>query len=183
MDKVTAATQQITGDVVTAVAEQANDFVKEASNKAAREKALTLGDQIANYTCDNLNAEIPRIIDSVIDTTESKLRTKIDSEEFTTDFINVLQTKLLQDKEYSEKFLSKFDRLFDMIIKDAKVRHDKKESRTDEINSLKLEIAELNYKLNTPRVAQYAAGYHKRTKRSRKSGGKKTKRVRFSTKK
>ena len=183
MDKVTAATQQITGDVVTAISEQANDFVKEASDKAAFDKALTLGEQIANYTCDNLNAKIPTIVTSVTNETINKLRTKIDSEQFTTDFINVLQTKLLEDEKYSEKFLSKFDRLFDMIIKDAKVRHDKKVSGTDEINSLKLKISELNYKLNTPRVAQYAAGYHKRTKRSRKSGGKKTKRVRFSTKK
>ena len=183
MDQVTAAAQQLTGDVVTAVADQASDFVKDASNKAAFDKALTLGEQIAKCTCDNLKAEIPTIVTSVTNETINKLRTKIDSEEFTTDFINVLQTKLLQDKEYSEKFLSKFDRLFDMIIKDAKVRHDKKESGTDEIDRLKLEIAELNAKLNAPGVEQYASGYHKRTKRFRKSGGKKTKRVHFSTKK
>ena len=174
MDKVTAVGQQVTGDMVAAIAEQATDFIQDASNKAARDKALTLGEQIANYTCDNLNAKIPTIVTSITNETINKLRTKIDSEEFTTDFINVLQTKLLQDKEYSEKFLSKFDRLFDMIIKDAKVRHDKKVAGTDEIDSLKL---------NEPRVAQYAAGYHKRTKRSRMSGGKRTKRVRFSTKK
>ena len=180
MDKLTAAAQQITGDMVTTVAEQAKDFVKDASNKAARDKALTLGDQIAIYTCKSLNEKIHTIVTSITNDTINKLRTKIDSEEFTTDFINVLQTKLLQDKEYSEKFLSKFDRLFDMIIKDAKVRHDKKESGTDEIDRLKVEIAELKHTLNAP---QYAAGYHKRTKRSRMSGGKRTKRVRFSTKK
>ena len=179
----TTLIEELTGQAVGGLAQRANIFVQDASNKAARAKALTLGDQIANYTCDNLNAEIPRIIDSVIHTTESKLRTKIDSEEFTTDFINVLQTKLLQDKEYSEKFLSKFDRLFDMIIKDAKVRHDKKESGTDEIDRLKMEIAELNAKLNKSSGSHNGAGYHKRTKRSRMSGGKKTKRVRFSTKK
>lgn len=183
MDKVTAAAQQITGDMVTTVAEQANDFVKDASDKAAFDKALTLGEQIANYTCDNLNAKIPTIVTSITDKAIDKLRTKIDSEEFTTDFIKVLQTKLLDGGEYEDKFLKKFDILFDMIIKDAKVRHDKKESGTDEIDRLKLEIAELNAKLNAPGVSQEGSGYHKRTKRSRKSGGKKTKRVRFSTKK
>lgn len=178
-----AILQKMTGQAVNELANHANGMVKDAADKAALGEAKTLGEQIAIYTCDNLNAKIPTIVTSITNETINKLRTKIDSEEFTTDFINVLQTKLLQDKEYSEKFLSKFDRLFDMIIKDAKVRHDKKVSGTDEIDRLKTEITELNAKLNAPRVAQYAAGYHKRTKRSRMSGGKKTKRVRFSTKK
>ena len=57
-----------------------------------------------------------------------QLTAKIDSEKFTTDFINVLQTKLLDaNSPYSDPFLKKFDDLFDNIIKDAEKRRDKKE--------------------------------------------------------
>jgi hypothetical protein len=167
-DKLIHIGQEMAGDAINTVAEQANDFVQDASNKAATDKASTLGEQIANYTCDKLNEKIPNIVGSITNEVISKLRTKIDSEEFTTNFISVLRDKLLDNEEYTDKFLSKFDRLFDTIIKDAKDRHDKKElANMSEVNKPSYE----------------GAGYHKQTKRTRKPSHKKTKRVRFSTKK
>ena len=118
-DKLIHIGQEMAGDAINTVAEQANDFVQDASNKAATDKASTLGEQIANYTCDKLNEKIPNIVGSITNEVISKLRTKIDSEEFTTNFISVLRDKLLDNEEYTDKFLSKFDRLFDTIIKDA----------------------------------------------------------------
>jgi hypothetical protein len=169
-DKLIHIGQEMAGDAINTVAEQANDFVQDASNKAATDKASTLGEQIANYTCDKLNEKIPNIVGSITNEVISKLRTKIDSEEFTTNFISVLRDKLLDNEEYTDKFLSKFDRLFDTILKDAKDRHDKKE------------LANMS---ETNKPSYEGAGYHKQTKRNRKRKPyhKKTKRVRFSTKK
>jgi len=169
------ATQKIIGDTVQTVAEQANEIVQASSAQAAYDKALTLGEQIANYTCNELKVNIPTMITTTTNEIIKQLTAKIDSEEFTTDFINVLQTKLLRDETYSEKFLSKFDDLFDRVIKEAKDRHDKKEyAKAKE---------EQSDKTNNMLVGN---GRHKRSKRRRsneKKPTKLTKRVRFSMKK
>jgi hypothetical protein len=170
-----AVIQKLASNMTQTVAEQANDFVQGSTTKAAFDKALTLGEQIANYTCKELNNNIPTMITTTTNEIIKQLTAKIDSEEFTTDFINVLQTKLLRDETYSEKFLSKFDDLFDRVIKEAKDRHDKKEyakakeEQSDNTNNMLV-----------------GNGRHKRSKRRRsneKKPTKLTKRVRFSMKK
>ena len=177
-DKLAQAGKEIIGQVVNTVAEQANDVVQEASSEAAYDKAQTLGDKIKNHTCSELTKGTPRIINSVITTTEDELRKKINSEEFTTDFINVLQTKLLDGGEYEDQFLKKFDILFDTIMKKAYDRYELRAAAEADAKQQSVEAAA---------ATQVAAGTGitgsgKRTKRYRKSGGKKTKRVRFSTK-
>lgn len=156
-DKLVAVAQKMTGDLVNTVADQANDVVVDAVGSTSKEKAQSMGDVIANHTCDILNAKVPNIVSSVTTKIIEDLHEKINSEQFTTDFINVLQTKLLQDKTYSEPFLAKFDNLFDIIIREAKNRHDKKE-----------------FEENT----QQGAGSHKKTHRKNQSAHKKTKRKR-----
>ena len=141
-----------------------------AASEAALDEAQSIGIQIKNHTCSELTKGTSRIIDSVINTTEDELRTKINSKEFTTDFINVLQTKLLDGGEYEDQFLKKFDILFDTILKKA---YDRYELRT---------AAEADAKKQSADDSDGITGSGKRTKRYRKSGGKKTKRVRFSTK-
>lgn len=170
-----AIIQQLASDMTQTVAEQANDFVQGATTKAAFDKALTLGEQIANYTCNELKVNIPTMITTTTNEIIKQLTAKIDSEDFTTDFINVLQTKLLRDETYSEKFLSKFDDLFDRVIKEAKDRHDKKEYAK----------AKEEHSDNTNNML-VGNGRHKRSKRRRsneKKPTKLTKRVRFSMKK
>jgi len=157
-DKLAAVAQQIAGDLVNTVAEQANTAVKDATESVSKDKAQSMGDIIANHTCDILNAKVPNIVSSVTNQILVELREKINSEQFTTDFVNVLQTKLLQDKTYSEPFLAKFDNLFDMIIKEAKDRHDRKEFEEP---------------------SQQGAGSHKKTKKKSNPKRKKTRRVRF----
>lgn len=157
-DKLAAVAQQITGDLVNTVAEQANTAIKDATATASKDKAQSMGDIIANHTCDLLNTKVPTIVSSVTNQILVELHEKINSEQFTTDFINVLQTKLLQDKTYSEPFLTKFDNLFDMIIKEAKDRHDRKEFE---------------------QPAQQGAGKHKKTTKVSPLKRKKTRRVRF----
>lgn len=123
-----AMLEKITADITQSVSEKATGFLEESNSKAAYDKALTLGEQIANYTCKELNEQIPPMITSTTNEIIKQLTAKIDSEKFTTDFINVLQTKLLDaNSPYSEKFLNKFDELFDRIINDAEKRRDKKE--------------------------------------------------------
>jgi hypothetical protein len=177
-DKLISVAQDVTGQVVTAVAEQASDFVKEASDKAASDKAQTLGDMITNHTCSELTKGTSRIIDSVIETTEDELRTKINSKEFTTDFINVLQTKLLDGGEYEDQFLKKFDILFDTIMKKAYDRYELRAAAEADAKQQSVEDAAATHVAAGTGIT----GSGKRTKRYRKSGGKKTKRVRFSTK-
>lgn len=156
-DKLANIATTLAGQAVGTIANEANDIVVNASRTSAKDKAQTMGDVIANHTCDILNAKVPNIVSSVTTKIIEELHEKINSEQFTTDFINVLQTKLLQDKTYSEPFLAKFDNLFDMIIREAKDRHDKKE-----------------FEENT----QQGAGSHKKTNRKHKSTHKKTKRKR-----
>jgi len=135
----------------------------ENNAKVAKEEAVTLGEKIAHHTCDELNKKIPTIISDITSKIIDQLKEKIDSETFTTDFINVLQTKLLEDKTYSEPFLVKFDTLFDTIIKEAKIRHDKKEFEKEQ---------------NTPNPMM-GSGCHKKTRKGGKKTFKKTKKVRF----
>jgi len=168
------ATQKIIGDTVQTVAEQANEIVQASSTQAAYDKALTLGEQIANYTCKELKDQIPPMITSTTNEIIKQLTAKIDSERFTDDFINVLQTKLLDaNSPYSEKFLTKFDELFDRIINDAEKRRDKKEYEKE------------NEKKNGEGPSSFGNGRRKHStkKRNQKKPTKQTKRVRFSTKK
>lgn len=169
-DKLIEVAQEVTGNLVSTVADQAGDFMQEANSKAAFDKALTLGEQIANYTCKELKDQIPPMITSTTNEIIKQLTAKIDSERFTDDFINVLQTKLLDaNSPYSEKFLTKFDELFDRIINDAEKRRDKKEYEKE----------------NGEGPSSFGNGRrkHSKKKRNQKKPTKQTKRVRFSTKK
>jgi hypothetical protein len=163
-DKIVEIGKTLTGAFVNELADVADKAVVDAVGSTAKEKAQSMGDIIANHTCDLLNAKVPTIVSSVTTKIIEDLHQKINSEQFTTDFINVLQTKLLQDKSYSEPFLTKFDNLFDMIIREAKDRHDKKEF-------------EQNNQLPPPPPGS-GGGSHKKTNRKNKSTHQKTKRKR-----
>ena len=135
--------------------------------KIAKEEAVTLGEKIAHHTCDELDKRIPTIISNITSQIIDQLKDRINSETFTTDFINVLQTKLLEDNTYSELFLAKFDTLFDTIIKEAKNRHDKKEFEKEQNTT------------DTQNPLYRGSGYHKKTRKGGKKTFKKTKKVRF----
>lgn len=168
------AIQKMGGNMLQTVAEQANVTIKDMNSKVAHEKAETLGEQIANYTCKELKDSIPPMITSTTNEIIKQLTAKIDSEEFTTDFINVLQTKLLDENSpYSEKFLTKFDDLFDRIINNAEKRRSKKEYMKEKQEQQKSQSNEM-----------MGNGHRKRStkKRSDKKRAKLTKRVRFSMK-
>lgn len=163
--------EKMAADITQSMSEKAKDFLQESNSKAAYDKALTLGEQIANYTCKELKEQIPPMITSTTNEIIKQLTAKIDSEEFTTDFINVLQKKLLDDNSpYSEKFLNKFDELFDRIINDAEKRRDKKEY-----------AKEKEEEQRPPEIT--GNGRHTKSKKTKKKPTKQTKRVRFSMKK
>ena len=164
-DKLAKMGKTLTGTFVNALADEADKVVVDAVGSTSKEKAQSMGDLIANHTCDLLNAKVPTIVSAVTTKIIEDLHQKINSEQFTTDFINVLQTKLLQDKSYSEPFLIKFDKLFDVIIREAKERHDKKEF-------------EENNQLPPPPPPGPGGGSHKKTNRKKQSTHKKTKRKR-----
>lgn len=186
--------ETIIGDTFHTIAEQANVKVQESIAKAAYDKALTLGEQIAENTCKELNAKIPGMIDSTTKEIIRQLTVKINSDQFTTDFINVLQTKLLDDKSgYSEPFLKKFDKLFDRVIEEAERRREKKEDAKEKDNEtiirlnaendkLNAEIAKLKDETKNPMHGN-GRRKHSKSKKPKKKPTKQTKRVRFFKKK
>ena len=175
-ENLTNVTKDIVGNIVNTVADQAGAVVTSATHDVAKEKAHTLGEQIANHTCDELNKGIPTMISSITERIISDLRQKINSEEFTKDFIDVLQTKILNDNTYSEEFLPKFSKLFDTIILEAKNRYDKeRKNKEDEIH---------HPEIHHPPLSQVGNGRrkHSNKKRNQKKPTKYTKRIRFSKK-
>lgn len=171
------AIQKMGGKMLQTVAEQANSAIKDMNSKVAHEKAETLGEQIANYTCKELKDSIPPMITSTTNEIIKQLTAKIDSEKFTTDFINVLQTKLLDENSpYSEKFLTKFDDLFDRIINEAEKRRSKKEYMKEKQEQQNVNMSQYNEMSGNGRRKRLTK------KRSDNKRAKHTKRVRFSIK-
>jgi len=169
---VSSAIEKISGDPFQTLAEQANKKIQDINSKVAVDKASTLGEQIADYTCKELKDKIPTMITTTTNEIIKQLTLKIDSEQFTNDFINVLQKKLLDDNSaYSEKFLTKFDELFDRIINEAEKRRSKKEYAKEKAEQDRLSEMRGN-------------GRYKYTKKNKPTKPtKRTKRVRFSMKK
>jgi hypothetical protein len=186
-ENLTNVTKDMLGNAVYVLADQAGAAVTDATHDVAKEKAHTLGEQIANHTCDELNKGIPTMISSITERIISDLRQKINSEEFTKDFIDVLQTKILNDNTYSEEFLPKFSKLFDTIILEAKNRYDKeRKKKEDEIPPpppLPWSSSESSVPPPPPR-SQVGKGRrkHSNKKRNQKKPTKYTKRIRFSKK-
>jgi hypothetical protein len=164
MENTLALASGLVGQPLGQVSNKSNENAVDAAESVSIDKAPAMTDKIVNHICDTLNAKIPTIVSVVTDQIIENLHARMNSEQFTTDFINVLQTKLLQDKTYSEPFLAKFDNLFDIIIREAKNRHDKKELEQNT--------------LLPPPPGPNGGGSHKKTNRKNQSAHKKTKRKR-----
>ena len=59
---VSSAIEKISGDAFQTLAEQANKKIQDINSKVAVDKASTLGEQIADYTCKELKDKIPTMI-------------------------------------------------------------------------------------------------------------------------
>ena len=96
-----------------------------AMTSAIAANGKSLAQQITDEACALLVKQIPDMIDRITEGTLTQLREKIDSEQFSEKFVNVLQSKLLADTNKSnsndetEPFLNKFISLFDKIIQTA----------------------------------------------------------------
>ena len=60
-DKLASVAKDLIGTSVNTIADQAGSAVSKATGDAAKDNAKTLGDQIAQHTCDELNKKIPTI--------------------------------------------------------------------------------------------------------------------------
>lgn len=99
------------------------DFIK---HKVADAIALTVSDtgktmaeRITDEACSLLVSKIDDVVTKITNGTLNKLREKIDSEEFSEKFVNVLQQKLIDGMPPDDPFLNKFIKLFDNIIEKA----------------------------------------------------------------
>ena len=93
--------------------------VADAISLTVTDTGKTMAQRIADETCKLLEAKIDEVINKITDGTLDKLRQKIDSEEFSEKFVNVLQQKLIDGQPPDDPFLNKFIKLFDTVIEKA----------------------------------------------------------------
>lgn len=99
------------------------DFIKhkvaDAISLTVTDTGKTMAERITDEACSLLAAKIDDVVTKITNGTLSKLREKIDSEEFSEKFVNVLQQKLIDGMPPNDPFLNKFIKLFDNIIEKA----------------------------------------------------------------
>jgi hypothetical protein len=96
-----------------------------AMTSAISANGKSLAQQITDEACALIVKQIPDMIERITDGTLSELRKKIDSEQFSEKFVNVLQQKLIDGKPPDDPFLNKFIKLFDNVIEKAINNHSK----------------------------------------------------------
>jgi hypothetical protein len=92
----------------------------------------TIGVKLADEMCKVFALKIPVMAELIANGTLKQLNEKIDSEKFTTKFVNVLQQKLVDGKPPNDPFLNRFVTLFDDITKNAINNHTKPIDMTPE---------------------------------------------------
>jgi hypothetical protein len=109
--------------------------LSDAITSAVTSNGETLAQQLTDTACKQIADKIPDMINRITDGVLAKLNEKIDSNEFSEKFVNVLQQKLLDEKNTSEPFLSKFSILFDKIIEKAMADYDKSKEVPNEVSA------------------------------------------------
>lgn len=99
------------------------DFIKhkvaDAISLTVTDTGKTMAERITDEACSLLASKIDDVVTKITNGTLNKLREKIDSEEFSEKFVNVLQQKLIDGMPPNDPFLNKFIKLFDNIIEKA----------------------------------------------------------------
>lgn len=109
--------------------------LSDAITSAVTSNGETLAQQLTDTACKQIADKIPDMINRITDGVLAKLNEKIDSNEFSEKFVNVLQQKLLDEKTTSEPFLSKFSILFDKIIENAMADYEKSKEVPNEVSA------------------------------------------------
>jgi len=109
--------------------------LSDAITSAVTSNGETLAQQLTDTACKQIADKIPDMINRITDGVLAKLNEKIDSNEFSEKFVNVLQQKLLDEKTTSEPFLSKFSILFDKIIEKAMADYEKSKEVPNEVSA------------------------------------------------
>ena len=94
---------------------KASNAITSAVSKNGEEMAQQITDDACKLIADRIPDMTAKITNGVL----GNLKEKIDSDEFSKEFVNVLQQKLLDEKTTSEPFLNKFSTLFDRIVDKA----------------------------------------------------------------
>ena len=109
-------------------------FVKhkatDAITAAIASNGESLSQQISDRACELLADKIPEITDKITNAIIQKLKDNIDSDEFSEDFVNILQQKLTKEKKISEPFIAKFSSLIDKSIEQAEEERMKTDNKT-----------------------------------------------------
>jgi hypothetical protein len=109
--------------------------LSDAITSAVTSNGETLAQQLTDTACKQIADKIPDMINRITDGVLAKLNEKIDSNEFSEKFVNVLQQKLLDEKTTSEPFLSKFSIMFDKIIEKAIAEYEKSKVVSNEVSA------------------------------------------------
>jgi hypothetical protein len=109
--------------------------LSDAITSAVTSNGETLAQQLTDTACKQIADKIPDMINRITDGVLAKLNEKIDSNEFSEKFVNVLLQKLLDEKTTSEPFLSKFSIMFDKIIEKAMADYEKSKVVPNEVSA------------------------------------------------
>ena len=86
---------------------------------------------------------VPGIIDHIKEIAVNRLDQKINSDDFSRDFVEILQTKLLDDTTQYEVLVDKFDALYNVIVTEGLRRFKEKNNEGSDQNASSLEIDKL----------------------------------------
>jgi hypothetical protein len=133
--------------------------INDAMTAAISSNGETLAQQITDEACKKIAEKIPEMVSNITNGVITKLNDKVDSDEFSKKFVNVLQQKLLEEKTISEPFLSKFSELFDKIVEKALDDYKKQPlsssagSETEPASTVSPEISPLTEQTPAPEIS------------------------------
>ena len=149
--------KKATEDLFSAAKDMVNEakdgFLKEAAEKEVAEKTTQLAEEILTHTCSEITKQIggkDGMIHEITKSIITDLREYLKTNDFSFQFVEVLQKKLLKEKTIKKPFLKKLVSSFNTIIDQSKEKWLERESSDNETNSVVGgNVPDTNYPSNT----------------------------------
>jgi len=113
--------------------------IEEKPDEEVKSLTKNLVDELEKKIIEN----VPNIVEHIKTIAVNKLEQKINSDDFSRDFVEILQTKLLDDTTQYEVLVDKFDALYNVIVTEGLRRFKEKNNEGSDQNASSLEIDKL----------------------------------------
>ena len=113
--------------------------IEEKPDEEVKSLTKKLVDELEKKIMEN----VPNIVEHIKTIAVNKLEQKINSDDFSRDFVEILQTKLLDDTTQYEVLVDKFDALYNVIVTEGLRRFKEKNNEGSDQNASSLEIDKL----------------------------------------